>query len=356
MSSKLFEILAKKNNGTNFKSCQGVNIPETVLFTRSQIYGWVSTIDSDLVFKPRYRKSIFQDLTIKPESIVGNTTMKTSSISGSLLNCSTEGSPLVGYLLSLEAEDSSEATVRYFNQPDFKEFLQKHPKPNYGLLQRFLCATDRYSVSYKIDYSPTLTLMEARINRSNPLSNNSQTQATFDGDDSIAQSKPLISLAIRKMLEGICQNIIKHIFLVTNLKVQRMVLYFRPDSNGILWLTFASCLRLSDSADLKIFTLRLLQTLNYQISCPRCSHKSTSPLIEWSQELLCENCYLSLTDKLVDPGKITQPVFNRQRASVFQTGTKGGLDIWLKNNREILRKVLSHRFNWSTRSWHSHTL
>jgi hypothetical protein len=140
--------------------------------------------------------------------------------------------------------------VEYFDEPALKNFLFRTEKATNGVLQKFLPSRgDQHSV-IRATWSPQLCLLDRRINE-NRLKDRTIPAAlrcvTFEGPDHLSYSAPLAGSSPATQLQQLCNNIVEHVFQVSNQRISRMVMTFKVAENNMIWLLWCSSLRMAKS-------------------------------------------------------------------------------------------------------------
>ena len=141
-------------------------------------------------------------------------------------------------------------TVRYFTKQDLHQFLFDENVKKNGILQRFVPSRSGYCESIQSVWSPKMAFSVRRLNESR-LSNRSvplhMRANTFDGNLSTCR-EVICTSSVSRELEGMCSQIVQHLALTDpTLCIRRLVVYFRRDAGGFLWLLYSSSVLLKET-------------------------------------------------------------------------------------------------------------
>ena len=183
-------------------------------------------------------------------------------------------------LVNLEAGDAfannnaPPCTIEYLNQTALKEFLQHGRTNKSGILQRFIAphGGGRHNSQIRAIWTPKLCILERRQTKQELDDTRFalyERCITFDGPDVHSVSVPLRGTVLAGQVEHICKDIVEHLANVaaenahtatksvsaskkcndnTFVRVARMVVNFKVDGNGKIWILWSNSIRLESVA------------------------------------------------------------------------------------------------------------
>lgn len=185
-------------------------------------------------------------------------------------------------LVNLEAgdaftnDDAPPCTIEYLNQSALKEFLQHGRTNKSGILQRFIAphGGGRHNSQIRAIWTPKLCILERRQTKQELDDTRFalyERCITFDGPDVHSVSVPLRGTVLAGQVEHICKDIVEHLANVaaenantasksvtssaskkcndnTFVRVARMVVNFKVDGNGKIWILWSNSIRLESVA------------------------------------------------------------------------------------------------------------
>lgn len=139
--------------------------------------------------------------------------------------------------------------VEFLDKESLKEFFFKRKVRDRGILQRFISPKGPNNFMVQAIWSPHITLLERRININRLDSLQSKLSpferaVTYEGPSHFSNDV-FCSPKLKEQVEKACKNIVSHFERTNHKKISRMVLYFKSDRNGDLWLLYCSSVRIA---------------------------------------------------------------------------------------------------------------
>jgi hypothetical protein len=171
--------------------------------------------------------------------------------------------------------DAPPCTIEYLNQSALKEFLQHGRTNKSGILQRFIAphGGGRHNSQIRAIWTPKLCILERRQTKQELDDTRFalyERCITFDGPDVHSVSVPLRGTVLAGQVEHICKDIVEHLANVAAenaktasksvtsaskkcndnsfVRVARMVVNFKVDGNGKIWILWSNSIRLESVA------------------------------------------------------------------------------------------------------------
>ncbi|KAL7452816.1 hypothetical protein ACHAWC_004535 [Mediolabrus comicus] len=157
-----------------------------------------------------------------------------------------------------EQDDASSfCNIEYFNPRTLHDFLQDGKANKNGILQRFIAPHGgRYNSQIRAVWTPKLCLQERRRTKQDLHDTRFalyERAITFDGPENYSVSVPLRGTVLAGRVQRICNEISNHISTVlmqedstmeSKSRVAKMVVNFKMDGNGRLWILWSDSVRL----------------------------------------------------------------------------------------------------------------
>lgn len=172
---------------------------------------------------------------------------------------------------SAVVDNEISCNIEYFNKNTFHEFLQHGRNNKSGILQRFIAphGGGRHNSLIRAIWTPKLCILERRRTKQDLHDTRFalyERCITFDGPDVHSVSVPLRGTVLAGRVENICNEIVRHIAGVSAESVQgssdmssrkgassfpgvaRMVVNFKVDGNGKIWILWSNSIRIQSVA------------------------------------------------------------------------------------------------------------
>jgi hypothetical protein len=227
----------------NMKPCPGVMLPDTIVYNKNFPRGWYTTdlkSGADNEVMRRQGKDLDSETLIRFFSVAPH--------------------PNVGVVASYmsldDSVDETTATVEFFNAATLKEFIERKEK-RAGILQKFVVPKggSRNTVIQAVwTPNPNAFFVWRRTNRM-ALMNKAQCErdpypmcVTYDGPSHFSEESSCAD-DIKTQIHEKCKQITRHFFDVNKQQkvITRLVLYFKTDEAGTLWLLWCGGLRVADA-------------------------------------------------------------------------------------------------------------
>lgn len=224
---------AWKVNESTSTSCPNLLIPETVIYRLGKPFFWYFTLPSGEILR-------------KAKNKVGHKYILEE------FQCQSED--VLAYYIGLtntKKPNANQATIEFFTQESFIDFINNRDKCSTGILQRWIEPKSNQNSLIKVQWSPQFCLLERRVNK-NKLDDNKiefyDKLVTYEGDEYNSNIEPVTSPWIINELQKICVGIAGHIAAVTggNVTITRMVLFFKQDKHDKIWFMYCTALKVMD--------------------------------------------------------------------------------------------------------------
>jgi len=309
-----------KVSSSEIKSSPTLRVPDTVLFLFGLPHQWYFTSknggphrDHTTILRKRRAnltlENIIEVFLTKASSrgIVGDDEVVAYFISSKTEAAATNN----GLNASLDAYDAvvdneMACSIEYFNKKTLREFLQPGKHNKSGILQRFINPHGgTHNSCIRAVWTPKMCILERRRTKQSLHDNRFalyERAITFDGPDVYSISVPLRGNVLSSRVEKICDEIARHIEEVSNndadLGVGRMVMNFKVDGNGRVWILWSDSIRLetginenttnSTSQPLNMNTVVKLPSSIKLSQVP--SHDTNAKLENEQSSALCPSC------------------------------------------------------------------
>eukprot|EP00762_Andalucia_godoyi_P002098 ANDGO_02506.mRNA.1 hypothetical protein DQ04_09241000 len=290
MVGSLFLSLWKKHPET-LDSCSGVIVPDTVLYEHGFPRAWLS---SDVGMRPTTRPMSAPSSPLsRPVTSPGGRGSPSLSSTG-LLHCTTkrertvetyelkkrqgkeidpravyaamikqpsEDLDAVAMYMEKPHENSPTAVVEYLTRKEIGEMFpdpknssagnNRRQRTGYqGIVQKMVYGASNSVSLIQATWSPYLCIVDRRINKNGAEDKRFtpyERAVTHEGPQHHSKSVPCAP-PVEDKVRLICECIVRHVQAVENVAIARMVLYFRPDAQNRLYLSWCDSMRLN-SAD-----------------------------------------------------------------------------------------------------------
>lgn len=293
-----FNLLwSKSDGGTKTKEvvdCQGgvkpaiLRIPDTVVFLFGQPHQWYFTSknggpnkDKTTILRKRSGNLTLANIEEVFLTKSASRELGEDDVVAYFINLNGDGDG-TEQLVILEAgdaftnSDAPPCTIEYLNQSALKEFLQHGRTNKSGILQRFIAphGGGRHNSQIRAIWTPKLCILERRQTKQELEDTRFalyERCVTFDGPDVHSVSVPLRGTVLAGQVEHICKDIVEHLANVaaenantasksvtssaskkcndsTFVRVARMVVNFKVDGNGKIWILWSNSIRLESVA------------------------------------------------------------------------------------------------------------
>ena len=139
--------------------------------------------------------------------------------------------------------------IEYFDRKKFNDFLDKKIIYDDGILQKFEDPKGEYNITYRLIWSPKLSLFEkcTNLRKINDKHFDIYERAvTYDGEEFQTKTEPIKGNHIPQRIEKIGLNIVNHVSNITleKIKIIRLILNFKIDRKDRIIFLWCSSLRI----------------------------------------------------------------------------------------------------------------
>ena len=144
--------------------------------------------------------------------------------------------------------------IEYFDVKKFNDFLDKKIIYDDGILQKFEEPKGEYNITYRLTWSPKLSLFEkcTNLRKINDKHFDIYERAvTYDGEEFQTKTEPIKGNHIPQRIEKIGLNIVNHVSNITleKIKIIRLILNFKIDKKDRIIFLWCSSLRILNTSN-----------------------------------------------------------------------------------------------------------
>ena len=144
--------------------------------------------------------------------------------------------------------------IEYFDLKKFNDFLDKKIVYDDGILQKFEDPKGEYNITYRLTWSPKLSLFEKCTNLRKIYDNHFdiyERAVTYDGEEFQTKTEPIKGNHIPQRIEKIGLNIVNHVSNITleKIKIIRLILNFKIDKKDRIIFLWCSSLRILNTSN-----------------------------------------------------------------------------------------------------------
>ena len=148
--------------------------------------------------------------------------------------------------------------IEYYNKKQFIDFLNNKIRHEEGILQKFIDPKGEYNTTYRLIWSPKLSLFEKCTNLKKLNDKHYdiyERVVTYDGEQFQTKIEPLKGSHLPERIQNIAIKIAEHVSNITleKIKIVRMILNFKVDKRDRIVFLWCSSLRI-DNGPKKKFT------------------------------------------------------------------------------------------------------
>ena len=268
---------------TIFNSDPSVYIPQTILFKYQKPCYWyfTSVIDHKLkkknssklnkenisqVFLKHVSKSgivayyIYKKSNVPSKYISDKPTF--DKIMKNLCKDDSKSDTIKNKISNENSHKKNEAyIIEYFDKKKFNDFLDKKIVYDDGILQKFEDPKGEYNITYRLTWSPKLSLFEKCTNLRKIEDKHFdiyERAVTYDGEEFQTKTEPIKGYHIPQRIEKIGLNIVNHVSNITleKIKIIRLILNFKIDRKDRIIFLWCSSLRILNTSNM--FNPRIL--------------------------------------------------------------------------------------------------
>lgn len=278
----------QKNKSTSC-TCPNLLVPETVLYRLSKPFFWYFT-DTNGEIMRKGKNQVNHKVILEEFQLTEN--------------------ELIAYYLGFHNNKSNRvnsATIEFFTQTSFQEFIQNPEKCKSGILQKWVQPKSGCNSLIKVQWSSQFCLIERRSNKHKIEDSKVglyEKLVTYEGMEHNSVFEPVAASWIINELQQICVNISSHITAVTggNVTVTRMVLFFKHDENDKLWFLYCSALKIMDLNESEYE--KPLEWEELEVNLPKYVFQEKIPLNIKGAEVkknrkLCAGCNYLIRDSMM---------------------------------------------------------
>ena len=262
---------------TIFNSDPYVYIPQTILFKYQKPCYWyfTSVVDHKLKKKnsSKLNKENISQVFLKHVSksgIVAYYIYKKSNVPSKYISDKPTFDQIMKNLYKDESKtessknnNSNENTtkkneayiIEYFDRKKFNDFLDKKIVYDDGILQKFEDPKGEYNITYRLTWSPKLSLFEKCTNLRKIDDKHFdiyERAVTYDGEEFQTKTEPIKGNHIPQRIEKIGLNIVNHVSNITleKIKIIRLILNFKIDRKDRIIFLWCSSLRILNTSNM----------------------------------------------------------------------------------------------------------
>ena len=144
--------------------------------------------------------------------------------------------------------------IEYFDLKKFNDFLDKKIVYDDGILQKFEDPKGEYNITYRLTWSPKLSLFEKCTNLKKIYDKHFdiyERAVTYDGEEFQTKTEPIKGNHIPQRIEKIGLNIVNHVSNITleKIKIIRLILNFKIDKKDRIIFLWCSSLRILNTSN-----------------------------------------------------------------------------------------------------------
>ena len=263
---------------TIFNSDPSVYIPQTILFKYQKPCYWyfTSVVDHKLKKKnsSKLNKENISQVFLKHVSksgIVAYYIYKKNNVPSKYISDKPTFDQIMKYLY--KESTKSETTknnnnnnennskrneayiIEYFDVKKFNDFLDKKIVYDDGILQKFEDPKGEYNITYRLTWSPKLSLFEKCTNLRKIEDKHFdiyERAVTYDGEEFQTKTEPIKGNHIPQRIEKIGLNIVNHVSNITleKIKIVRLILNFKIDRKDRIIFLWCSSLRILNTSNI----------------------------------------------------------------------------------------------------------
>ena len=156
-------------------------------------------------------------------------------------------------IVNTKKENNIKYVIEYFDKKRFIEFLNNKLSYDDGVLQKFEDPKGDYNITYRLTWSPKLSLYEkcSNLKKITDLHYDIYERAvTYDGEEFQTKTEPVKGNHLPERMQQIAVNISNHVSNITleKVKIVRMILNFKMDKKDRLLFLWCSSLRIEESS------------------------------------------------------------------------------------------------------------
>ena len=142
--------------------------------------------------------------------------------------------------------------IEYYNKKQFIDFLNNKIRHEDGILQKFVDPKGEYNTTYRLTWSPKLSLFEKCTNLKKLNDKHYdiyERVVTYDGEQFQTKIEPLKGYNLPERIQDMAIKIAEHVSNITleKIKIIRMILNFKVDKRDRIIFLWCSSLRIDNS-------------------------------------------------------------------------------------------------------------
>jgi len=255
--------LKKKNPGNlnpeHIKHVFLKNVPESGIVCYF-IYEKMNTISKYESDKPTYEKIM--------KKILGNsdTNEREEENKNSSIKFNNRVKSSYSYKSKIKKDEYKESSnkkyiIEYYNKKQFIDFLNNKIRHEEGILQKFIDPKGEYNTTYRLTWSPKLSLFEKCTNLKKLNDKHYdiyERVVTYDGEQFQTKIEPLKGSHLPERIQNMAIRIAEHVSNITleKIKIVRMILNFKVDKKDRIVFLWCSSLRIDNGQKKKFINNR----------------------------------------------------------------------------------------------------
>ena len=151
--------------------------------------------------------------------------------------------------------------IEYYNKKQFLDFLKNKIRHEDGILQKFVDPKGEYNTTYRLTWSPKLSLFEKCTNLKKLNDKHYdiyERVVTYDGEQFQTKIEPLKGSYLPERIQNMAIKIAEHVSNITleKIKIVRMILNFKVDKKDRIVFLWCSSLRIDNGQKRKFINNR----------------------------------------------------------------------------------------------------
>eukprot|EP01006_Ploeotia_vitrea_P060759 TRINITY_DN76507_c0_g1_i1.p1 TRINITY_DN76507_c0_g1~~TRINITY_DN76507_c0_g1_i1.p1 ORF type:complete len:566 (+),score=36.11 TRINITY_DN76507_c0_g1_i1:57-1754(+) len=235
LNTHLYHHLWKKNK--SFQSCPYARVPDTIVYEHNFPRGWY-------LYDAKNHEIAKQ----------AGRSLDSASIFAHFSKPNPGGVEIVAqYMFSVHDPfvDKSVTTVEFFTKEELFQFLHVRRNRPDGILQKFVLPKNKHNHQIQAVWSPRVTMVQRRVNchsLTDRFIPNYERCVTFDGGAHFSELGHC-AWKMKEQVKRICTSFVEHFHETDRQTICRLVMYFKVDTQGVLWVLWANSIRMSNSAN-----------------------------------------------------------------------------------------------------------
>ena len=161
------------------------------------------------------------------------------------------GDVVAAYYSTVDVNGATVTRVEYLDFAGVTELLLRRSRRPDGFLQKWVQPSGKYNTVVQAVWSPHMCLVAKRQSRL-PLRNRREAMfdrcCTYEGPTHYS-NEVFVAPHVKHQIQGICRELVTHLYATQRMAIQRMVLHFKVDNASQIWLLYCSSMRLQKTGE-----------------------------------------------------------------------------------------------------------